>query len=335
MTLAERAHPATAGYTRLALPTPWLVGTVNVFLLEDDPLTLFDSGAGGAASLAALERGLAGLGYRVEDLERIVLTHHHLDHAGLAGTLAQRSGAELIAPCGVDVWLARYPDSITGEDRFAEALMRQHGAAADVVRATAAHHADAQTYAGPATVTRTVADGDVLHWRGRALVALHRPGHSPSDTVFLDEAHGVLVGGDHLLAPFGSQPIIAPDLDGSLPAVRPPALSWYIDALRATAALDVDVVLPGHADAFGDQRALIARRLARYDRTTARVERIVRDAGGPLSAAEVAAGFKGEVAPGVAFFAICEALGHLDRLIAAGTVVEDAPPDAVTRFSKP
>ena len=90
------------------IPTPFLVGRVNCYLIEDDPLTLVDTGPNSGTSLDALEHALAEHGRRVEDLELIVLTHQHIDHIGLAGILVERSGAEV---CALDVlapWLADY-----------------------------------------------------------------------------------------------------------------------------------------------------------------------------------------------------------------------------------
>ena len=82
---------------RLAIPTPFRVGPVNCYLVEDDPLTLVDVGPNSGASLVALEDALREHGHHVEDLERIVITHHHTDHLGLVGVLAERSGADVCA----------------------------------------------------------------------------------------------------------------------------------------------------------------------------------------------------------------------------------------------
>ena len=81
----------------VSIPTPFRVGDVNAYLVEDDPLTLVDVGPNSARSYVALEAGLATLGRRVEELERIVITHQHADHLGLVGILADRSQAEVCA----------------------------------------------------------------------------------------------------------------------------------------------------------------------------------------------------------------------------------------------
>ena len=70
----------------------------------------------------------------------------------------------------------------------------------------------------------------------------HRPGHSPSDTVFHDEASGELIGGDHLIKHISSNPLISRPLDGAEPAERPKALVTYLASLRATREMDLEVV---------------------------------------------------------------------------------------------
>ena len=69
------------------------IGSVNTWLLRGDPLTLVDTGPRRTRRFSALEAGLATRGLRVEDIELVIVTHHHLDHSGLAATIAARSGA--------------------------------------------------------------------------------------------------------------------------------------------------------------------------------------------------------------------------------------------------
>ena len=80
----------------LSIPTPFPVGPVNVYLAEGEPLTLVDVGPRYDPARESLREALAGRGYRVADLQRIVITHAHADHYGLAAELAR-----VIAPGGV------------------------------------------------------------------------------------------------------------------------------------------------------------------------------------------------------------------------------------------
>ena len=106
MTLSDPPQPsaeetlataAAAGIHRLAVPTPFAVGRVNCYLIEDAPLTLVDTGPNSGKSLDELEQALATHGRTIEELELIVLTHQHMDHLGLLEILARRSGAEVAA----------------------------------------------------------------------------------------------------------------------------------------------------------------------------------------------------------------------------------------------
>src|SRR5205085_11080350 len=88
---------ADAGIHRLPIPTPFMVGRVNAYLIEDEPLTLLDSGPNSAKAMDELEQALAAHGRRVEEIGLLVITHQHMDHFGLASILARRSGAEVAA----------------------------------------------------------------------------------------------------------------------------------------------------------------------------------------------------------------------------------------------
>src|ERR1700749_4225708 len=106
----------------MAVPTPFLVGRVNCYLIEDDPLTLVDSGPNSGKALDELERALAAHGRRVEDLELLVITHQHIDHEALPHILPRRSGAEVAALDILAPYLANYSGEAEGDDAFAEAL---------------------------------------------------------------------------------------------------------------------------------------------------------------------------------------------------------------------
>jgi glyoxylase-like metal-dependent hydrolase (beta-lactamase superfamily II) len=316
------------GISSIPIGTPWPVGPVNVYVIEDDPLTLVDTGWRGDAALAELEAGLQALGHRVEDLQRIVLTHQHIDHSGLARVLVERSGAELCALEPLATWMATYPASMHAEDAFAESVLRRHGVGAAAARNGS--HRGGVDLGAPATVTRPLGDGDVLEFADRRLRVLYRPGHSPYDTVLHDEERGLLFGGDHILH-WPSTPIMAPPLDDGARNGRPRAFARYLESLRATDTLPVETILPGHGGVVHDHRATIAERLRRYERITAETARAVTAE--PRSAAAIATELKGELPDVTAYFVLCEVLGHLDQLIDSGAVVERADPDGVARFA--
>jgi glyoxylase-like metal-dependent hydrolase (beta-lactamase superfamily II) len=322
---------ATAGIHALAVPTPFAVGRVNCYLVEDDPLTLVDTGPNSGTALTVLEAALAEHGRRVEDLERIVLTHQHIDHIGLAQILADRSGAEVCALGALAPWLARYGSQMDADDAFAEAIMLRNGIPRDIAIALRAVTAQFRAWGAAVQVTRTLDEGDVLGFARRSWRVHHRPGHSPSDTVFHDEASGELLAGDHLIKHISSNPLISRPLDGSGGAAdRPRALLTYLASLRATRALDVRIVYAGHGEPVADHRALIDERLAGHERRLAKIAGIVAE--GPTTGYEIAQRMWGNVAVTQAYLTLSEVLGHIDLLLERGVVVE-VEDDGVLRFA--
>ena len=153
-------------------------------------------------------------GKAIEDLELIVITHQHMDHLGLLEILARRSGAEVAALHLLAPYLENFAASATADDEFAQAIMRRHGVPDDLATVLGSVGAAFRAFGSSGHVTRELHDGDTLELRDRTLRVLHRPGHSPSDTIFWDEERRILLAGDHLLAHISSNPLISRPLSG-------------------------------------------------------------------------------------------------------------------------
>jgi glyoxylase-like metal-dependent hydrolase (beta-lactamase superfamily II) len=311
----------SAGIHRLAIPTPFLVGRVNCYLIEDEPLTLIDTGPNSGKSLDELEQALGAHGRAVEDIELIVVTHQHMDHVGLLEILARRSGAEVAALHMLGPYLADFKRSATEDDDFAQAVMRRHGIPAELATVLGAVGAAFRAFGSGGRVTQELREGDRLTLRDRELLVLHRPGHSPSDTVFFDERRGILIGGDHLLPHISSNALVARE--------HPHPLLRYMDSMRATRELSAGLVLPGHGDPITDHRGVIDERLRMHERRAQKLLRLLSD--GPLSAYELALEMWGNVAVTQAFLTISEVLGHMDLLVRDG-LAREIEQDGVIRF---
>jgi glyoxylase-like metal-dependent hydrolase (beta-lactamase superfamily II) len=328
---AALARAAEAGIHCLPIPTPFMVGRVNTYLIEDDPLTLVDSGPNSGKALDELERALAARGHALEDLGLLIITHQHIDHVGLADIVARRSGAEVAALDLLAPFLSRFGADMERDDDFAQRLMLHHGIPSDVVHALRAVSASFRAWGSSVEVTRPLADGAELELAERTLEVHHRPGHSPSDTVFFDRRRSLLIAGDHLIKHISSNPLISRPLAGEADpsADRPRALLTYIDSLRATQAMDIDLVLSGHGEPITDHAALIEDRFAMHARRAERMLSLIRER--PRSAYEIAQELWGNVAVTQAFLALSEVLGHMDLLLADGRVREVAEGE-LTRF---
>jgi glyoxylase-like metal-dependent hydrolase (beta-lactamase superfamily II) len=320
------------GIHRLRVPTPFQVGRVNAYLIEDEPLTLIDSGPNSAKALDELEQALGALGHRVEDIGLLVITHQHMDHFGLASILARRSAAEVAALDLLAPYLASYSAQTELDDRFAQEMMLRHGIPAEVVTALRTVSAGFRAWGAAVEVTRPLADGMTLALRDRELRALHRPGHSPSDTVFLDETRGTLLAADHLIAHISSNPLLARPLGVGAEEVseRPKALLTYIASLEQTRAMQLELVLPGHGAPITDHVSVIDERFGMHERRAQKIYELI--AAKPASAHEIAHELWGNVAVTQAYLTLSEVLGHLDMLLAEGRVSEQES-DGVVRFS--
>jgi glyoxylase-like metal-dependent hydrolase (beta-lactamase superfamily II) len=322
------ARAAERGVHCLAIPTPFAVGRVNCYLVQDDPLTLLDTGPNSATSLTALEAALEAHGHRVEDLGRIVVTHQHIDHIGLVEILATRSGAEVCALDRLAPWLADYKREMEENDGFSAAIMLRNGIPQDVVYALRAVSASFRAWGAAAHVTRPLAEGELLEFASRSWRVLHRPGHSPSDTVFWDEASGELFGGDHLIKRISSNPLLSKPL-GAAADERPRALMTYLDSLRLTREMELSVVFAGHGEPVEDHRGLIDERFHMHERRADKLCALIVER--PRNAYELAQEMWGNVAVTQAFLTLSEVLGHVDLLIDEGRVVERED-DGVVRF---
>jgi glyoxylase-like metal-dependent hydrolase (beta-lactamase superfamily II) len=312
----ERAR--TEGIHRLRIPTPFAVGRVNCYLIEDEPLTLVDAGPNSGKSLDELEHQISDLGHGIEDIDLVILTHQHIDHLGLVSLVAERSGADVAAIDVAVPFVENYSEEAQKDDEFARSVMLRNGIPPDVVSALSAVSQAFRAWGARADVTRVLHDGDELAFRDRTLHVHHRPGHSPTDTIFHDRERRLLLSADHLLGHISSNPLITRAPGGS--GERPQALVTYLRSLEQTREMDVELVLPGHGDPITDHRKLIDERFALHRRRAEKIHRLIE--AGPRTAYEIAQELWGNVAVTQAYLTLSEVLGHVDLLTNDGRVRE-------------
>jgi glyoxylase-like metal-dependent hydrolase (beta-lactamase superfamily II) len=287
------------------------VGRVNVYLIEDEPLTLVDTGPNSGTSFDALNRGIAGLGHALEEIELVILTHQHIDHLGLVALVAEHSGAHVAAIEAAVPFVEDFAGEAQADDDFASELMLRHGIPQDVVSVLRAVSQAFRAWGSRVEVTRPLCNGEALRLRARTLHVHHRPGHSPTDTVFHDRERRILIAADHLLGHISSNPLITRPRDGS--TGRPQALVQYLDSLAATRETDVELVLPGHGNPITAHRKLIDKRFTLHRRRAEKIRRLLEER--PRTAYEIAQELWGDIAVTQAYLTLSEVLGHLDLLV--------------------
>jgi glyoxylase-like metal-dependent hydrolase (beta-lactamase superfamily II) len=188
-----------------------------------------------------------------------------------------------------------------------------------------------RAWGAAATVTRTVREGDTIEFADRSWTVHHRPGHSPSDTVFHDAQRAELIAGDHLIKHISSNPLVSRPLGGGDFSDRPQALVIYMQSLAQTREMELARVLPGHGEEIHDHRDLIDERFRLHERRARKLLGLIAER--PRTAYELAQAMWGNVAVTQAYLTLSEVLGHVDLLRNDGRVVEVEDGDGVARFA--
>jgi glyoxylase-like metal-dependent hydrolase (beta-lactamase superfamily II) len=294
---------------------------VNVWLLLGKPLTLVDTGPVSDDALAALENGLAEVGVRVEDIELVLVTHHHADHSGLAASIQRRAGAQVCAHEQLAAYLSQFGERAAEEKEFFRRFLADHGVPERLRGTSNGYWRWLDASWASCVVDTPVTDGATVVAGGRRLRVLHRPGHSETDTLFLDEGGGESFVGDHLLA--------SPAYAEFGPRTKRP-LTRYLDNLRLLANAEPGTLHTGHGDDVVDAAAAVASRIGAAERRCERIVDLLGD--DALTAFDVACAlWPGNRVEWDPVLSVSEVVGHLELLVERGDVCEET--GSVRRFS--
>lgn len=300
------------------IPLPFRLDHVNVYLIEDGGgWAILDTGIAHHGTRAAWEALFAGplAGWRIT---KVIVTHFHPDHIGLAGWLCARFGVPLLTSQTAYLGCINISlDPGAFEAQHYHDFYRRHGMSEETATlvATQGHAYLGMVTPLPPTFRRLVA-GDRLVLGGRGFDVLSGDGHAPEQIMLHSVEDGVLLAADQVIAK------ISPNV--SVWAVEPEGdpLGLYLRSLAALErSLPADtLVLPGHQLPFVGlhQRC---RELALHHRE--RCDLIAEACrGGAKSVAElVPALFTRALDPHQLSFAFSETHAHVNRMIASGVLV--------------
>jgi len=249
---------------RIELPTGMAIGSVNAYLFTDPEPILIDCGIRVDGGWDALENGLSEHGVAVSDISRVIITHPHVDHYGLAGRIVAESDAEVwISEMGAswllsttEMWQQRL---VFYHDQFLDYLGYPSQTIDDMIAGI--RHVSNQFYDIPtASVVAFRIDG-VLQLGGMSWQVIHTPGHSYRQTCFYQPESRQLLSADHILAKTPT-PVVEQSPHTNL---RLPALPQFLQSLALVEQFDVDKVYPGHGRPFSNLHELIRRQRTRIE----------------------------------------------------------------------
>ena len=258
-----RPAEVAEGVFLLALPLGIQhIPSVNAYLLVDpDGDTLVDCGifasappGAGAAEdgTGALGAALARCGRSFGTLGRLIVTHAHIDHYGIAGEVVRRSGAELWMHAQTDLDRAKYSHPDRAVDRRA-LMLADHGLYGDALSDASAGLRDwMPVMPSIGQPTAKVRGGEKFSAGGRSWEILHTPGHSPGHICIWSAGERLLFSGDHLLKAISPPVTFERGFDSD-------PMGSYLESLRLVEQMEPGLVLPGHGETFPDGAARAAQ----------------------------------------------------------------------------
>lgn len=293
-------------------------GSNTVYLLGADgtgPLTLVDAGFDTPDIRDQLAAGMEAAGHAVADVDHILLTHYHGDHAGLAGWVQSESGAE------IRIHELDAPVAAPDEAAYRDLRERQEAAfeawgmpepKREAVRVVLDEETDLAT--GSPSI-EPIADGETVRAGPHELTAIHLPGHTAGHVGYHAADGGVLWSGDALL------PRYTPNVGGA--DVRlDGALAAYLESLERIVATAPESAWPGHRDRIDDPVGRAREIIEHHRERTRRVIRVLRERG-PANAWAVSHELFGELEDIHILHGPGEASAHLEHLTDRGLVERD------------
>ncbi len=292
---------------------------VNIYLVRGNSgYLLVDTGWNTDETFVVLQKGLAEAGADIKDISRILVTHIHPDHYGLAGRVKKLSGAEMLFHEIEKGFIEpRYIHMDTLLEQTARWLAINgvpHDETVDIRNATVG----LEKYVIPTFPDATLQGGETITTGIFTFQVLWTPGHAAGHICLYEPDKKVLLSGDHIL------PTITPNI-GLHPQSLENPLGRYLKSLHEIKHLDIEHVLPGHDRPFTQLNKRIDEILRHHEERSREILALTKGEAKTAYriARDVTWGITGrwqDLPPFHKRIAIFETLSHLEMMAADGRI---------------
>jgi len=315
------------GVYRLKLPlTESPLGFVNAYLLASPSgYMLIDTGWNTEDTFAALLNQLKDIGVQLSDITRIVITHAHVDHYGMAARILRHCRAKLEMHRKEKIMVMRRYRNISNFVKESNDLLRTGGVAEHYItdpKKIAERFDRLIEFAIPDIIYD---GGEILEHGSFNFKIIWTPGHSPGHICLYDTTHKIIFSGDHVLQGITSHVGLYPKSDSN-------PLDEYLNSLRALLSLDVELVLPAHGPPIKGFVNRLKQIIAHHQRRKNQILQLFAKRKGPVSPFELATQMewysKGHMISWHSLsdldhrLAITEVMAHLESLSINGDLIK-------------
>lgn len=309
----EKVLSKTKNLVKISIPTPFPVGPVNVFLLIGDHLVLIDTGPKTKEALQALKRGLQQFGYTMQDIEIVVLTHHHSDHAGL---LEQFQHAKIYGHWRNEPWITFNKNFYNAQTEFVERFFHQEGMNSDLLKEVI-NETGPDQYLSKAKLDGILKEGDSIpgfpDW-----TVIETPGHAQSHLSFLNETDGTFIAGDTIISHLFPTPLLEPPYNEE--EERPKTLLQLRETLNMYLNFNVNVVHSGHGEDIFDMKAIVMKQFNKHEERAQKVRHYLQTEGN-LTSFEISKNLFPNAYHRSTYLTMSETIGILDLMASRDEVV--------------
>lgn len=303
----------------IPLDTPFPAGPTNVYFIADSRPTLVDTGPNIESVATALQRAIGTLGYHFADIKRILVTHPHIDHFGLAGRIKIESGATVHAIAGAAPLLRDIEREWAANDEYFSHFLGFCGVPETKIAALMQPGRNYVKLGCQVDLDHALADDDVIEFDDFSLKVLHTPGHTPHDACFESPESRLLFVGDTL------QARIAPNILLARPAspagFRPRVVLSHMKTLKRLMNTDATLALPGHGRPFDRPRDAAEKTLRHHRRRRDEIFSLLYRE--PRTPYDLALQLNPSLSDFELFLWISEVIGYLELLEEQGQVTQE------------